>query len=1069
MFATNHGSFRRLLSITLTGLFLAALAGCAGEDGNPGVAGPPGNTGGTGGTGGTGASGTLPLVDSNGISSVKFMTARTSSVTIPADGRPVIVFSLVDENNVARKGLAASAARLVMARLYPSVGGASSEWRAYTNRIATWNDPGQPPPAGTTWPGTQDALQANTETMTAGTFVDCTTAPDPRPAGSVAASCPAAANSGGVYVYKMAKNITAADPNDPTAPAYDATLTHRVGLEFRVYRNAAVTGCAADDTTCSEDSIYIASTNGVYTWRPSDGATSGFLTRDIASNTACDACHDQLNLHGGARSDVQYCVTCHNPYTTDPQTGNSVDFKVMVHKIHRGSQLYGQYQVVGFGGFLFDAREVVFPQDQRNCQTCHREGVTDAPDADHWKSYANKTVCGTCHDGEDPDDPTDFWAGPTAKLDASNRIYSVSTDSTATVQGGHAQVDNTQCLDCHGPNSNVDGGKWRMWDPVANLPVAMFDPEERLAANYKFQVVKVAAVQADGSPGATACPAATRGCRVLPGEFPLVTAKITKCSVAYSSSGTCSGTETAVRLTDPEFGLNSSAAMTGRVAWTTRNFTSTQPAWPTTSGWVIATVGTGASAQAGTWVTAPILRGQAPSIAFKQNLTITAATLANPIVFTTNASHNLQTGQPVTFAYMPGSFAALNGNTYVVTRVSSTTFSVLVDGTAFTAFSGYGGAMYATAIPAGMPPQAANAAVLNADGSYTKALTFPMPATAVGGSAEAFIEGRIYGMSAAQPSFTPIVTRLPIASSAGVVFNFNDASPTARRAIVDVNRCNDCHKNLSLHGGNRTSNTELCATCHNPENVQAGAVDEDEVFDFKHMIHRLHSHGFYFSDGEELLYPGKLNNCEGCHKANTYFPVDPAAVFATSIGSGSACGAVANTSTVSAATSANPIQITTTAAHGWVTGQQVRFAAMPGAFAALNGNTYSITVVNTTAFTVAVNGSAYAAYTSGGTADALTGTTRNPATGAYLYPACVASQSTPADDTAMSPNASICSGCHDSGIARLHMEQNGGNFEATKNANGSTVNPQESCPLCHGNGELADVKRMHRVAEYRYN
>ena len=640
MFATNHGSFGRLLGITLAGLLIAALAGCAGEDGNPGVAGPPGDTGGTGGTGGTGASGTLPLVDSNGISTVKFLTARTSSVTIPADGRPVIVFTLTDENNVARKGLTSGAARIVMARLYPSVGGASSEWRAYTNTIAALGTP----PAGVTWPGTLSALQATTETMSNGTFVDCTTAPDPRPAGSVAANCPAAATSGGVYVYKMAKNITVADGNDPTAPAYDATLTHRLGMEFRVYRNAAVTSCAADDTTCSEDSIYIASTNGVYTWRPSDGATSGILTRDIASNTACDACHDQLNFHGGARSDVQYCVTCHNPYTTDPQSGNSVDMKVMIHKIHRGSQLYSAsgYTIWGYGGTEFDFTEVVFPQDQRNCQTCHREGVTDAPDADHWKSYANKTVCGTCHDGQDPDDPTDFWADPTATLDASNRIVSVSTASIATVQGGHAQVDNTQCLDCHGPNSNVDGGMWRMWDPVANVPVAMFDPEERLAKNYKFEVVKIAAVQADGSPGATACPVATRGCRVLPGEFPLVTAKITKCAEGFSSTGTCPSTPTVVRLTDPEFGLNSSASMTGRVAWTTRNFTNPQPAWPTTSGWVTATVGTGASAQAGTWVTAPILRGQAPSIAFKQNLTITAASLANPIVFTTNASHSLQ-------------------------------------------------------------------------------------------------------------------------------------------------------------------------------------------------------------------------------------------------------------------------------------------------------------------------------------------------------------------------------------------------------------------------------------------
>jgi OmcA/MtrC family decaheme c-type cytochrome len=479
----------------------------------------------------------------------------------------------------------------------------------------------------------------------------------------------------------------------------------------------------------------------------------------------------------------------------------------------------------------------------------------------------------------------------------------------------------------------------------------------------------------------------------------------------------------------------------------------------------------------GTWVTAPILQSlvgtspMTPATSFKPNLTITAATSANPIVFTTNASHNLQTGQSVKFAFMPGDFGTnLNGNVNTVTRISATTFSIAVDGAAFAAFSGYGGANYWTTVPAGLPLQAANPATANVDGTYTRALPYPMPASAFGGSAEAFIEGRIYALSAAQPSFTPIVTRLPIASSAGVVFNFNDASPTARRAIVDVNRCNDCHKNLSLHGGNRTSNTELCATCHNPENIQSAAVDTDEVFDFKHMIHKLHSHGFYFSTGEELGYPGKLNNCEGCHKANTYFPVDPTAVFATSIGSGAACGVVVGAGTVSAATSANPIRITTASAHGWVTGQHVEFVSMPGDFGtALNGNEFTVTVVSTTAFTVAVNGTAFAAYTAGGTVDALTDATRDPTTGAYLYPACVTSLSTPADDTAISPNASICSACHDSGIARTHMEQNGGNFAATKNADGSTFNPVETCQLCHGSGELADVKKMHRVGEYRYN
>lgn len=80
-----------------------------------------------------------------------------------------------------------------------------------------------------------------------------------------------------------------------------------------------------------------------------------------------------------------------------------------------------------------------------------------------------------------------------------------------------------------------------------------------------------------------------------------------------------------------------------------------------------------------------------------------------------------------------------------------------------------------------------------------------------------------------------------------------------------------------------------------------------------------------------------------------------------------------SSSNVSAATSANPIQITTSSAHGFSNGQTVTFAGMPGDFGTnLNGNNYVITYVNTTNFTIAVNGGAYAAYTTGGTVTRVT-------------------------------------------------------------------------------------------------
>lgn len=76
----------------------------------------------------------------------------------------------------------------------------------------------------------------------------------------------------------------------------------------------------------------------------------------------------------------------------------------------------------------------------------------------------------------------------------------------------------------------------------------------------------------------------------------------------------------------------------------------------------------------------------------------------------------------------------------------------------------------------------------------------------------------------------------------------------------------------------------------------------------------------------------------------------------------------ANTANISAATSASPIVFTTDAAHGWSSDDVVDFASLPGDFAALNTGTYAITVVDADEFSIAVDGSAFAAYTSGGTA-----------------------------------------------------------------------------------------------------
>lgn len=108
-------------------------------------------------------------------------------------------------------------------------------------------------------------------------------------------------------------------------------------------------------------------------------------THNVIATQDCNRCHDPLAAHGGSRRLVALCVMCHNPggngvQTVDPDTGNSIDFEVMIHKIHMGSSLPSvvagtPYIIIGFRQGVNDFSDVVFPADARNCQMCHEPGA----------------------------------------------------------------------------------------------------------------------------------------------------------------------------------------------------------------------------------------------------------------------------------------------------------------------------------------------------------------------------------------------------------------------------------------------------------------------------------------------------------------------------------------------------------------------------------------------------------------------------------------------------------------------------------------------------------------------
>jgi OmcA/MtrC family decaheme c-type cytochrome len=180
------------------------------------------------------------------------------------------------------------------------------------------------------------------------------------------------ANTGaGLYTYTFA----AALPAD-----YDVSQTHIVGLY----------------STRTVGPVRWVS-NATYAWVPNNAAaTPG--TRKIVKTETCNSCHNPLSFHGGSRQEVQVCLTCHSQGSTDPESNNSIDFNVMVHRIHRGAQLPsvkagGKYGIVGRNNETADYSHIEYPQDIVNCQSCH----TDT-DEDRWVSNGATPVCMSCHE-----------------------------------------------------------------------------------------------------------------------------------------------------------------------------------------------------------------------------------------------------------------------------------------------------------------------------------------------------------------------------------------------------------------------------------------------------------------------------------------------------------------------------------------------------------------------------------------------------------------------------------------------------------------------------------------------
>lgn len=168
-----------------------------------------------------------------------------------------------------------------------------------------------------------------------------------------------------------------------------------------------------------------------------------------------------------------------------------------------------------------------------------------------------------------------------------------------------------------------------------------------------------------------------------------------------------------------------------------------------------------------------------------------------------------------------------------------------------------------------------------------------------------------------QPNGTTVWERVPV-KSVYQYFPITDPQPVPRRQVVDLARCQACHDGeihkgleiprLSLHGGNRTEEINVCVSCHNPNQTDIGyRTSGDEVpMDFKYLIHAIHGAkhrespllvvGFRgaVTDFSGVRPPADVRNCYICHidrngKGSFELPVDRS-VLGTTLHSGSVPG-----------------------------------------------------------------------------------------------------------------------------------------------------------------------------------
>lgn len=265
----------------------------------------------------------------------------------------------------------------------------------------------------------------------------------------------AVANADGSYTY----TFTEAIPANYGGPLFDTTtytdgeltgplMAGTYTIAMNVTKNYMVDGRSVRDaSSLTRDVLF--------------GSATTLEPRDVVGTENCNGCHSAVEGHGARYNGTNLCVTCHTSGAETPEHDATIDFRVMIHKIHNGSHLPSvlgigtatdgsrtyattgtPYTVHGpshdFSGIIFPMMpnfQIAMPkntgysaltrttvagqttphQQAANdavrkgvtaCATCHGDpdgaGAATAPaDGDNAYNTLTRRACGSCHDDLD--------------------------------------------------------------------------------------------------------------------------------------------------------------------------------------------------------------------------------------------------------------------------------------------------------------------------------------------------------------------------------------------------------------------------------------------------------------------------------------------------------------------------------------------------------------------------------------------------------------------------------------------------------------------------------------------